>query len=169
MDKYKKLMCVKGLLMSLDEQFYRLDTAKKDMASKKVYSTVLDQYWDAVKEQLGFPNERERLIKELYKQGFISEKDRLKLLNVKIAGEGIDLKIKTVAFNIKINGVSVSWQKQWITAKDLVRLSQDVINPNDSWTITYVNNTHNGTLDTYVDSVKVEENMVFNVTKMIKE
>ncbi len=51
MDKYKKLMCVKGLIMSLDEQIYRVD--QKGDIKQAVYQDILTQYWDAVKEQLG--------------------------------------------------------------------------------------------------------------------
>lgn len=50
MDRYKKLMCVKGLIMSLDEQFYRLDQGKS--AGLHAYDVVLNKYWDAIKEQL---------------------------------------------------------------------------------------------------------------------
>ena len=51
MDRYKKLMCVKGLIISLDEQMYRVDQ-KKDMASEMEYGTLVEQYYKSIIEFL---------------------------------------------------------------------------------------------------------------------
>lgn len=135
MDRYKKLMCVKGLLMSLDEQIYRVDQEKGKTVidsekMQEVYDTVLDQYWDAIKEQLGFPNERERLIKELHKQGFISAEDKLKLLNVKITGEGLNAE-----YNFTINGKTYTRYEEKISYEEVVSLAD--YRPDHILTVTY--------------------------------
>jgi hypothetical protein len=49
MDKYKKIKCVQGLIMSLDEQIYRYDQLKLD---PEFYDKMVDQYYDAILEQL---------------------------------------------------------------------------------------------------------------------
>ncbi len=49
MDKYKKLKAVQGLIISLDEQIYRMEQYKRvpiqDMEPK-----LIDQYFTAIKE-----------------------------------------------------------------------------------------------------------------------
>lgn len=50
MDNYKRLMCVKGLILSLDEQLYKLYQGKD--LTKEVENRVVDEYYKAIKEQL---------------------------------------------------------------------------------------------------------------------
>ncbi len=87
MDKHLKLKCVQGLIIGLEEQFYRLDQMK---VKAEIYNEVLDKFYNAIREQLGFPNERERLIKELHKEGLVSAEDKLKLLDTKMTGGVIE-------------------------------------------------------------------------------
>lgn len=48
-DKYKQLMCVKGLIMSLDEQVYRCDQKK---VGEAVYDEVVLGYYKSIKNFL---------------------------------------------------------------------------------------------------------------------
>ena len=52
MDSYQKLKAVQGLIQSLDEQIYRLDTVKKEVASDEVYNDVVIKYYNAIVEFL---------------------------------------------------------------------------------------------------------------------
>ena len=55
LDKYKKLMCVKGLIMSLDEQIYRIDglCEKGLVPSDNIqHNKVVDQYYKSIVEFL---------------------------------------------------------------------------------------------------------------------
>jgi hypothetical protein len=45
-DKYKQLMCVKGLILSLDEQLYRGDQFKKD--GLNFDKTTINEYYEAI-------------------------------------------------------------------------------------------------------------------------
>ena len=54
MNKYMKLMAVKGLIQSLDEQlFIRF---QKDNLSENVKTIIVDKYYDAINEQLELPD-----------------------------------------------------------------------------------------------------------------
>jgi hypothetical protein len=52
MDKYKKLKAVQGLIVSLDEQIYRMEQFHKEEFSQAVEEKVIDQYYSAVTELL---------------------------------------------------------------------------------------------------------------------
>ena len=49
MDNYQKLKAVQGLIMSLDEQIYRLD---QNQGTKEDYKIILDKYYDSILEFL---------------------------------------------------------------------------------------------------------------------
>lgn len=50
MDKYMKLMAVKGLIISMEEQLYM--RFQKDGMNEKLKEVIVDKYYDAIKEQL---------------------------------------------------------------------------------------------------------------------
>lgn len=50
MDRYKKLMCVKGLVISLEEQLYQY--FQKNIFEKDIKIKIIDSYYDAILEQL---------------------------------------------------------------------------------------------------------------------
>lgn len=52
MDKYKKLMCVRGLIQSLQEEIYRLDTVRKEQSGQQDFDILLTTYYDAIKDFL---------------------------------------------------------------------------------------------------------------------
>jgi len=54
MDKYMKLMAVKGLIMSMDEQLYQ--RYQKEGLSENAKSIIVDKYFDAINEQLELPD-----------------------------------------------------------------------------------------------------------------
>ncbi len=58
MDKYQKLKAVQGLIMSLDEQYYRMDQSKEPV-NKNSYKSVTNQYYDAI---LNFLQEEEKKV-----------------------------------------------------------------------------------------------------------
>lgn len=53
MDKYQKLKAVQGLIISLDEQIYRLD--QKNDIGNDIYDTVTNKYYDSILEFLQKP------------------------------------------------------------------------------------------------------------------
>lgn len=52
MDKYKKLICVRGLIQSLQEEIYRLDTVRKEQSGQQDFDILLTTYYDAIKDFL---------------------------------------------------------------------------------------------------------------------
>jgi len=48
MDKYKQMMCIKGLIMSLDEQLYRNDKFKKD--GLNLDSKIIESYYKSIQD-----------------------------------------------------------------------------------------------------------------------
>ncbi len=50
MDKYAKLICIKGLIMSMDEQLNM--HFHKDGLTEQIRKVITDKYYDAVLEQL---------------------------------------------------------------------------------------------------------------------
>lgn len=50
MDKYKQLMCVKGLIISMDEQLYRNDAIKKE--GLNMDAEIIDSYYKSINEFL---------------------------------------------------------------------------------------------------------------------
>lgn len=55
MDKYLQLQCVKGLLLSLDDQLYQRFQKYGDDEKLSVKKVIVDKYYDAIKEQLNEP------------------------------------------------------------------------------------------------------------------
>jgi len=53
MDNYKKIMCVKGLIMSLDEQLYQLK--QKELTEHK-FDIIVNNYYKAIKDFLNGKN-----------------------------------------------------------------------------------------------------------------
>ena len=50
MDLFKKLMCTKGLILSLEEQLYQY--FQKDNLPENVKDKIVNSYYDAILEQL---------------------------------------------------------------------------------------------------------------------
>ncbi len=50
MDKYAKLMCIKGLIMSMDEQLNM--HFNKDGLTGQIRKVIIDKYYDSIQEQL---------------------------------------------------------------------------------------------------------------------
>jgi len=46
MDKYKSLMCVKGLIISLDEQLYKLYQGKE--LNDTIQNKIVEEYYNAI-------------------------------------------------------------------------------------------------------------------------
>jgi hypothetical protein len=61
MDRYRKIKCVQGLIISLDEQIYRADQNK---ASDEHHDMIINKYWDAMREQLDEPEKKKEDIAE---------------------------------------------------------------------------------------------------------
>ena len=51
-----KLMAIKGLIMSMDDQLYQY--LQKDNLSEKVKKVIVDKYYDAINEQLDEPEKK---------------------------------------------------------------------------------------------------------------
>lgn len=145
MDKYLKLMIVKGLIMSMDEQLNMY--FDKDNLSQNLKEKITNKYYDAINEQL-----------ELN-----SDEKMNKLSN--ITCENPDW-----AFNIIINGrkhvihttedLTIDWNKV-VLLSDLAKTGAEIL------TITYSKGDPEkpeGTLEVN-ELVKVKERMIFNVKK----
>lgn len=52
MDKYRKLKAIQGLIVSLDEQIYRYDQGKQGPIHSHHEKTIVEEYFQAVKELL---------------------------------------------------------------------------------------------------------------------
>lgn len=61
MDKYMRLMAVKGLIMSMDEQL--TIRFEKDVLTKDAKKVIVDKYFDAIDEQLELPDPTNEEIK----------------------------------------------------------------------------------------------------------
>ena len=85
MDKYKTLMCIKGLLISLDEQIYRFENRsdKYPPMLQNDCDTLVAKFYNAILEQLGFEDKKIKHIKELYKNKIITHEQKEELLNPK--------------------------------------------------------------------------------------
>lgn len=64
MNNYQKIKCVQGLIISLDEQIYRLDRLNNPKPGKADYDLVIEQYFNAIKEQLDEPEKQKEDNKE---------------------------------------------------------------------------------------------------------
>ena len=117
MDKYKKLMCVKGLIMSLDEQLYK---AELIMADKIIVS-----YWDAIKEML-------------------SETEKAKE-DIKSKVESIAKPI--FDYIIKVNDVSHACFEEKITWEQVLLLADLAKTGKEIFKITYDDGKNSGILD----------------------
>ncbi len=54
MDKYMKLMALKGLVMSMDDQLYQ--RFQKEGMNENLKNKIVDKYFDAINEQLELPD-----------------------------------------------------------------------------------------------------------------
>ena len=54
MDKHMKLMAVKGLIMSMEEQLYM--RFQKDALPEDVKNVIVDKYFDAIDKELELPD-----------------------------------------------------------------------------------------------------------------
>ena len=143
MDKYMRLMAVKGLIMSMDDQLYQY--LQKDNLSEKVKKVIVDQYYDAIQEQL---SETEK-----------SLEDSPVLFE----------------FNIIINGkrhIIHTSETKTIDWENIVLLSDLAKTGKEILTVTFTYNQDDikdsGGLLEVSDSIKVKEGMIFNVCNTSK-
>ncbi len=171
MDKYMKLMAVKGLIMSMDEQL--LLRFQKDNLPENVKTIVVNQYYDAILEQLeqSKDEKKKELIIALHKRGIISENVKNDLLYPK--HENIGDETPEWAFNIIVNGrrhvIHTSDDKR-IDWNEIVLLSELAKTGEEILTITYTGGAGDepeGILEVN-DLVKVKEGMIFNVCNTSK-
>lgn len=86
MDKYQKLKAVQGLIISLDEQIYRLD--QKNDNGIDIYDTVTNKYYDSILEFLQKEDykkniDKQEFVNSLCQRGIITEQLKQELLNEK--------------------------------------------------------------------------------------
>ncbi len=172
MDKYTKLMCVKGLIMSMDEQLNI--HFQKDSLTGHIQKTIVDKYYDAILEQLeqSEDEKKKKLILALHKRGIISENVKNDLLYPK--HENIGDETPEWAFNIIVNGrkhvIHTPEENQTIDWEKIILLSELAKTGEELLIVTYtdgVDEQTEGLLD-LGKSVKVKEGMVFNVCNTLK-
>lgn len=135
MDFYQKAKCIQGLVIGMDEQIYQM-SQKHDLSTEQI-NQVAKYFIDAIKEQLGFLNEKERVIKELHKQGLISENDKSKLLNNETPCDIKILDSLEGKYNFIINGKTYSRDKEKISYKQVVDLAGFNTLNGEIFTVTY--------------------------------
>ncbi len=171
MDKYMKLMCIKGLLMSLDEQLGM--RYQKDGLSESTKLIITDKYYDAILEQLEEEEDvkKKKFILALHKQGVISEEQKLELLYPKSKNVGDET--PEWVFNIIVNGrrhvIYTPEENQTIDWEKVLLLSDLAKTGNEIFTITFTYNGDHikdsgGVLEVST-SIEVKEGMIFNVKK----
>jgi len=171
MDKYLKLQCVKGLLMSLEEQLGM--RFEKNGLGKGEKTVIVDKYHDAILEQLEQSEDenKRKLILTLKKQGIISEEQKMELLYPK--HENVGNETPEWGFNIIINGTkhiihttedcTIDWN-EIVLLSDLAKTGAEIL------TVTYTKGDttnggySNGTLEVN-ELIKVKEGMIFNIKK----
>ena len=172
MDKYIKLMAVKGLIMSMDEQL--LMRFEKDNLPENVKKVIVDKYYDAILEQIG-DKKRRNLILKLHKQGVISEEQKMELLYPKHENVGDETeRVSAHYFNIIVNGKqhvihtpeenqTIDWEKI-VLLSDLAKTGKEIL----TITFTYDEDASiqeaGGVLE-ICESIEVKEGMIFNVKK----
>ena len=130
MDKYRKMQCVRGLLISLDEQLARHDQLSKGSDAESE-NKIVDHYYNAIKEQLKQSEdiEKKEFIIALHKQGVISENQKMELLN-KVEENS---NFKTIIVNGKKHNIiynKLSYHK-------ILELAFGVKYPNRNYTMTF--------------------------------
>ena len=168
MDKYLKLQCVKGLLMSLDEQLGM--RFQKEGLSESTKLIITDKYYDAILEQLEEEEniKKKKFIIDLHKSGVITENQKQNLLiQLMRAIEPEKAKEDRSSDNcvININGVSHAFLEQTISWEQVVVLSNLALAGSEILTITYSHgesDKRQGTLDVN-EIIKVKDRMIFNV------
>ena len=173
MDKYMKLMAIKGLIMSMDDQLFQ--RFQKDNLPENVKTIVVNQYYDAILEQLEQPEDKEKMILALHKRGIISENVKNELLNPK--SENVGDESPEWSFIIIVNGrrhvIHTSEENQTIDWEKIVLLSGLAKTGNEILTITYSGgDTSNQGYATGMlnvnESIAVVEGMIFNVSNTSK-
>ncbi len=187
MDKYMKLMAIKGLIMSMDEQIYQY--FQKDNLPEDVKKVIVDKYYDAIKEQLEQSEDikKYQLILALHKRGIISENNKNELLGIAIrpTQEDIDLKKHNVqeileetnqiddsqVKKIMINGIRKPIISDQLTYSELLDLAFDKPNLSIEYTITYSYKDkfdRSGSIILGDDPITIKDDMVFNITDISK-
>ncbi len=187
MDKYLKLQCVKGLLMSLEEQLGM--RFQKDGLSENEKRIITEKYYDAIQEQLEEEEDekKKQLILSLHKRGMISENDKNEMLGIAIrpTQEDIDLKKDNVQEMLEetnqiddsqvkkfmINGIRKLIISDQLTYSELLDLAFDKPNLSTEYTITYSYKDkfdRSGSIILGDDPITIKDDMVFNITDTSK-
>lgn len=138
MDKYMKLMAIKGLLMSLDEQLGM--RFQKDNLPENVKTIIVDKYYDGVLEQFDEPEKAKEDCPVLFEFNIIVNGRRY------IVHTSEDCKI--------------DWEKV-VHLSDLAKTGKEIL------TVTYDIKNSGGLLEVN-ESIKVKEGMIFNVSNTSK-
>ena len=164
MDKYRKMQCVKGLLVSLDEQLARYDVLNKGVDSE---DKIIDHYFDAIKEKLKQSEdiEKKEFIIALHKQGVISENQKMELLN-KVEENS---NFKTIIVNGKKHNIiynKLSYHK-------ILELAFGVKYPNRNYTMTFSYRNEDASASgrgsvTPDQIITIIDGMIFNVADTSK-
>ena len=175
MDKYLKLQCVKGLLMSLEEQLGM--RFQKDGLDPKVKNVIVDKYYDAILKQLELSSDEKKkeLVISLHNRGMISENCKNELLNETCENTGDET--PEYAFTIIINGrrhvVHTPKENQTIDWQKIVLLSELAKTGKEILIVTFTYNQednikNSGTLLEVSESIEIKEDMIFNVCNTSK-
>ncbi len=111
MDKYLQLQCVKGLLMSLDDQLFQRSQKYGDNENLSVRKVIVDKYYDSVLEQLPAP-EDQPIVKDVIINGGVQQIKTETLTYEQIIslalGEVFDDRIYSITCSTKSTSFTVS-------------------------------------------------------------
>ena len=174
MDKYRKIQCVRGLIVSLDEQLARYDQNKQ--MTQDLEKKIINHYFDAILEQLEQSKDenQKKFILTSKKRGIISEEQKIELLN-QSEKKKEDCPV-LFEFNILVNGkrhIVHTTEDRTINWEKVVSLSELAKTGNEILSITYSGgDTSNQAYATCMleinKSIKIKEGMIFNVCNTSK-
>ena len=156
MDKYMKLQCVKGLLMSLEEQLGM--RFQKDGLTENEKRIITEKYYDAIQEQLDEP--------EKAKEDIDLKKDNVQEI-LEETNQIDDSQVK----KIMINGIRKPILSDQLTYSELLDLAFEKPNLSTEYTITYSYKDkfdRSGSIILGDDPITIKDDMVFNITDTSK-
>ena len=174
MDKYMRLMAIKGLIISMDDQLFQ--RFQKDGLTEDVKRVIVDKYYDAILEQLELSSDEKmkEFVISLHKRGIISENCKNELLNKTCENTGGE--VDACAFNIIINGrkhfvhttedKTIDWEKI-VLLSELAKTGKEILIVKYTGGDTSNGGYSNGMIDVN-ESIKIKECIIFYVCNTSK-
>lgn len=98
MDKYMRLMAIKGLIMSMDEQIHQ--RFQKDNLPENIQKIIVDKYYDAILEQLSETEKAKEDVEEIIYNIIINGREYTHIGNI-ISHDDVKLKL-SISYSKKV-------------------------------------------------------------------